>query len=62
MAPAVPGLTLPPEVPVDAEPDMIAFAVPVPRGTAADGAVAELAVQPDGTVTAEIRIPGPAVP
>lgn len=27
-----------------------------------DGAVAELAVDQDGTVTAEIRIPGPAVP
>jgi hypothetical protein len=27
-----------------------------------DGAVAELHPQPDGTITAEIRIPGPPVP
>jgi hypothetical protein len=30
--------------------------------TMVDGSVAELAVQPDGTITAEIRIPGPPVP
>jgi hypothetical protein len=33
----------------------------VPASTV-NGAVAELAVQPDGTITAEIRIPGPPVP
>ena len=27
-----------------------------------DGAIASLQAHPDGTVTAEIRIPGPAVP
>lgn len=31
-------------------------------GGAVDGSVAELHVAEDGTVTAEIRIPGPAVP
>jgi hypothetical protein len=33
---------------------------PITPGSVIDGAVAELAVRPDGTVTAEIRIPGPA--
>ena len=34
----------------------------IPDGSAIDGAVAELSMRPDGTITAEIRIPGPPVP
>ena len=34
----------------------------IPPGTIIDGAIAELAIQPDGTVAADIRINGPAVP
>jgi hypothetical protein len=38
----------------------LAAAAPIPAGTIIDGAVAELAREPDGTITAQIRIPGPA--
>jgi hypothetical protein len=34
----------------------------IPDGTTIDGAVAELTEHPDGTITADIRINGPAVP
>ena len=33
----------------------------IPGGVIVDGAVAELTREPDGTVTAQIRINGPAV-
>lgn len=33
--------------------------VRIPGGVVIDGAVAELAVAADGTITADIRIPGP---
>ena len=35
--------------------------VDVPDGTPLDGAVVELSVGPDGQVSAEVRIPAPAV-
>lgn len=34
----------------------------IPAGITVDGSVAALAQEPDGTITAEICIPGPAVP
>ena len=36
--------------------------VRIPAGTMVDGAIAELAQDANGVVTASIRIPGPAVP
>jgi hypothetical protein len=36
--------------------------VRVPPGTVIDGAVVELAAQADGTISADVRIPGPAAP
>ena len=41
---------------------VLAAAAPVPAGTMIDGAVAELTRHGDGTIVAEIRIPGPPVP
>jgi hypothetical protein len=39
----------------------MAAALGIPAGTPIDGAVAELTDHGDGTITAEIRIPAPAV-
>lgn len=36
--------------------------VRMPPGTMVDGSVVELAQDPDGVVTAQVRIPGPPVP
>ena len=41
---------------------LVVLPVRIPRGTMVDGAVAELAQDENGIITAEIRIPGPAVP
>jgi len=35
------------------------YQVGIATGTDIDGAVAELCAAPDGTITAEVRIPGP---
>jgi hypothetical protein len=45
------------------EPDVLTFGAQlVPAGVRVDGAVAELTQEPDGTITAQIRINGPVVP
>jgi hypothetical protein len=45
---------------MDGKPAVIALglAAPIPDGTMVDGSVAELQLNGDGTITAEIRIPG----
>jgi hypothetical protein len=38
------------------------YQIRIPAGTMVDGAVVELSLDERGIITAEIRIPGPAVP
>lgn len=47
---------------LDPGPAMDHYQIRVPPGTVVDGAVAGLFLDDRGILTAEIRIPGPAVP
>jgi hypothetical protein len=42
--------------------DLNATMVRIPAGALVDGAVVELSQDPDGTITAEVRIPAPVPP